>query len=136
LIDFSATDTKDDGFFFTTNVKDEKNYMNNWWWKCASDGHCVEGGSDEGSDYVDSKELLSLDGSNDEMTSQRWMKYREFNEKHDIRIPIVLEKVLLFTDTCVFKMALKWYAVQSQFDFKFKHIDKMRVSAACKDIDC
>jgi hypothetical protein len=35
-----------------------------------------------------------------------------FNESHDMRVPIELEKDMLFTDFSVFKKALKWYAVQ------------------------
>jgi len=56
--------------------------------------------------------------------------------KHDRRIPIVLEKGLLFADTYVFKRALKRYAVQNQFDFKLKQSDKVRVSAVCKEVGC
>jgi hypothetical protein len=33
----------------------------------------------------------------------------------------------------VFKKALKWYAMQHGFDFKYKHNDKVRVIAVCKE---
>jgi hypothetical protein len=124
--DFSVTDTEDEDLF-TTHVEHDKNYMSNWWGKFVGDGYRAEGGSDGGSEYADSEELLSLYGSDDETTSQRRTRYHEFNEKHDMRIPIVLEKGLLFADTYVFKMALKWYDVLNQFDFKFKHNDKAKV---------
>jgi hypothetical protein len=98
LSDFSVTDTEDEDLF-TTHVEHDKNYMSNWWGKFVGDGYRAEGGSDGGSEYADSEELLSLYGSDDETTSQRRTRYHEFNEKHDMRIPIVLEKGLLFADT-------------------------------------
>jgi hypothetical protein len=61
--------------------------------------------------------------------------YREFNERHDMRRPIVLDKGDLFTDTSVFKKELKLYVVQHVFDFKFKHNDRGRVTAVCKEQD-
>jgi hypothetical protein len=48
----------------------------------------------------------------------------------------VLDKGDLFTDTSVFKKALKWYDVQHEFNFKFKHNDRGRVTAICKEQDC
>jgi hypothetical protein len=108
--------------------------MNNWWGKLASDGYRDEDGSDEGSEYADSEELLGLYGSGDETTSQRWTRYCE--STHDIRIPIMLEKALLFIHKYVFKRALKWHAMQNQFDFIFKHNDNVRVSAVCKEVGC
>jgi hypothetical protein len=47
----------------------------------------------------------------------------------------VLDKGDLFTDTRVFKKALKWYTVQHEFDFKYKHNDRVRVTAVCKEQD-
>jgi hypothetical protein len=60
----------------------------------------------------------------------------EVVENHDMRIPIELEKGLMFADTCVFKRALKWYVVQHWFDFKYKYNDRMSVSVVCKEQDC
>lgn len=78
-----------------------------------------------------------MDGSDDdELLGRRRRKYRDFHDTHDMRIPIVLEKGLLFSDTSVFKRALKWYAVQNSFDFKYKHNDRIRVTAVCKDEAC
>ncbi len=53
-----------------------------------------------------------------------------------MRRPIVLDKGDLFTDTRVFKKALKWYTVQHEFDFKYKHNDRVRASAVCNKQDC
>jgi len=50
---------------------------------------------------------MSLDGSDDELTERKRRRYREFNENHDMRVPIELEKGLLFADTCVFKKGTK-----------------------------
>jgi hypothetical protein len=80
--------------------------------------------------------VVSLDGSDDDGASQRRMRYREFNENHDMRIPIELEKGLMFADTRVFKKALKWYAMQHEFDCKYKHNDRVKVSAVCKEQGC
>jgi hypothetical protein len=74
-----------------------------------------------------------LDGSADERTSRRKMRYRKFNESYDMRILVELEKGLLFANTRVFKKALKWYAVQHEFAFKYKHNDRVRVNAVCKE---
>jgi hypothetical protein len=49
-----------------------------------------------------------------------------------MRRPIVLDKEDLFTDTLVFKKALKWYVVQYELDFKYKHNDRVRVAIVCK----
>ncbi|XP_062170398.1 uncharacterized protein LOC133876128 [Alnus glutinosa] len=91
--------------------------MENWWGKFVGEEPHASTGHEDGEEYYDSEELMSLDGSDDELTERRRRRYREFNENHDMRVPIVLEKGLLFADTCVFKKALKW----------------VRVSAVCKE---
>jgi hypothetical protein len=78
--------------------------------KCFLSQNNAEG--NVGDEDADNEELLSLYGSDNEATSRRQTRYREFNVKHDRRIPIVLEKGLLFADSYVFKRALKRYAVR------------------------
>jgi hypothetical protein len=110
LSDFKIINDDDD--LSTTNVPLKNEYMENWWRKFVGPEHHTNIGHEEGEEYYDSKELVSSDGSNDEGTSQRMRRYREFNESHDMRVPIKLEKGLLFADTPAFKKALKWYVVQ------------------------
>jgi hypothetical protein len=105
------------------------------WGRFAGSEHYANIVHEEGEKYYDNEDLLSLDGSDDARTSRR-RRYHEFNESHDMRILIVLEKGLVFVDTHVFKKALKRYAVQHGFDFKYKHNDCVRVSAVCKEKYC
>jgi hypothetical protein len=129
LSDFNKTD--DDEDLFTTNVLLKKGlYMDNWQGKFVGAEHHANTAHEDG------EELVSLDGSGDDGASQRKMRYSEFSESHDMRIPIELEKSLLFVDTSVFKKALKWYTMQQGFDFKYEHNDRVRVSVACKEQGC
>jgi hypothetical protein len=99
LSDFSITD--DDEYLFTTDVLLKKDYKDNWWGKFVGAEHHANIAHEEG------EELISLDESDDDGTSRRSKSYREFNENHDIRIPIELEKGLMFANTRVFKRAIK-----------------------------
>jgi hypothetical protein len=131
LRDFEITD--DDDNLFTSDVPVNKEYMENWWGKFVGEEPHASTRHEDGEEYYDSEELMSLDGSDDELTKRRRRRYRDFNESHDMRVPIELEKGLLFADTCIFKKALKWYAVQNRFDFKYKHNDRVGVSTVCKE---
>jgi hypothetical protein len=102
LSDFEVTD-EDDEDLYITNVPLTNEYMENWWGKFAGAGH-YEDIVDEGEKYYDSEELVSLAGSGDEGTSRRVRRCWVFNESHDMRVPIELEKCMLFTDFSVTKM--------------------------------
>lgn len=134
MCDFSITD--DDEYLFTTDVLLKKDYMDNWWGKFVVAEHHANIAHEKGEEYADIEELITLDGSDDDGTSRRSKNYHEFNENHDIRIPIELEKGLMFANTRVFKRAIKWYDVQHVFDFKYKYNDRMRVNAVFKEQDC
>lgn len=97
LSDFKITD--DDEDLYTTNVPPKDDYMENWWGKLVGPQHYANIGQEEGEEYYDSDELVSLDGSDDEGTSRRMRTYREFSKGHDIRVLIELEKGMLFVDT-------------------------------------
>jgi hypothetical protein len=58
------------------------------------------------------------------------------NEKHDLNIAMELEVEELFTYTYSFKRPLKTYVVQNDFDYFYKHNDKGRVSAICREKHC
>jgi len=126
----------DDEDLFTTDVPLKSTIWIIWWGKFVSVEHRANIAHEEGEEYADSEELVSLDGSDDDGTNRRRRRYREFNENHDMRIQFELEKGLMFADTHVFKMTLKWYVVQHEFDFKYKHNDRVRASAVCNKQDC
>jgi hypothetical protein len=105
LSDFEITDDDDD--LFASDVPVNKEYMENWWGKFVGEEPHASTGHEDGEEYYDTEELMSLDGSDDELTERKRRRYREFNENHDMRVPIELEKGLLFADTCVFKKGTK-----------------------------
>jgi hypothetical protein len=96
LSDFNITDDED---LFTTHVPLKNDYMDNWWGKFVGVEYHANIAHEEGEEYADSEELVSLDGSDDDGTSRRRRMYREFNENYHMRIPIELEKGLMFVDT-------------------------------------
>ncbi|XP_059461803.1 uncharacterized protein LOC132190770 [Corylus avellana] len=63
-------------------------------------------------------------------------RYRQFNLKHDLTIPVTFELGDQFADFNSFKRALKMHAVQNGFDYNYKHNDMSRVSAVCKAEQC
>jgi hypothetical protein len=60
----------------------------------------------------------------------------QFNEKYDLKIPIMFDIGDQFKDTYSFKRALKTYVVQNGFDYYYKHNDMSRVSVACREKHC
>jgi hypothetical protein len=60
-------------------------------------------------------------------------KYRQFNEKHDLTIPVKLALGDQFPDAYSIKRALKTFAVQNNFDYHYRHNDLGRVSAICRE---
>jgi hypothetical protein len=133
LSNFKITDDED---LFAVHVPIKDDYMDAWWGKFVDSEHHRKIAHEDDEEYYDSEVLVSLDGTSGEGIGQRKRRYREFNEKHDMRRLIVLDKGDMFTYTSIFKKALKWYDVQNVFDFKYKHNDSMRVTAVCKEQDC
>jgi hypothetical protein len=66
LSDFEITDDDDD--LFTSDVPINKEYMENWWGKFVGEEPHANTGHEDGEEYYDSEELMSLDGSDDELT--------------------------------------------------------------------
>ena len=64
---------------------------------------------------------------------KRKKKYMQFNEKHDLKIPVTFALGDQFADVYSFKRALKTFAVQNGFDYYYKHNDMSRVSVVCRE---
>jgi hypothetical protein len=64
---------------------------------------------------------------------KRKKKYRQFNEKHYLKIPVTFAIGDQLTDAYSFKRALKTFAVQNGFDYHYKHNDIGRVSTVCRE---
>jgi hypothetical protein len=63
-------------------------------------------------------------------------QYRQFNEKHNLKIPVTFVMGDQFVDTYFFKRVLKTFVVQNEFDYHYKHNDKGRVNADCREEHC
>ncbi|KAJ1439028.1 Zinc finger, PMZ-type [Sesbania bispinosa] len=84
------------------------------------------------SDYEDSDELVSLNGSenSDDDTALKWP---EFNEKTDLHENVELVKGMKFDSNVSFRKALMEWTIKRGYDIKYIHNDKSRVTATCKD---
>ncbi|XP_059446652.1 uncharacterized protein LOC132178221 [Corylus avellana] len=92
-------------------------------------------GAEIGDNESDDKSngLASFQGSDSNDVGNKNKLYKQFNEKHDLNTTMVLVVGEQFTDIYSFKRALKIYVVQNGFNYFYKHNDKGRVSAICKD---
>jgi hypothetical protein len=63
-------------------------------------------------------------------------QYRQFNEKHNLKIPVTFVMGDQFVDTYFFKRVLKTFVVQNEFDYHYKHNDKGKVNADCREEHC
>ncbi|KAJ1421768.1 Transposase, MuDR, plant [Sesbania bispinosa] len=84
------------------------------------------------SDYDDSDELVSLNGS-DNSDDDTTLKWPEFNEKTDLHENIELMKGMKFDSNVSFRKALMEWTFKRGYDIKYNHNDKSRVTAICKD---
>ena len=136
LSDFELTDDKDEDLFYNVDeVNKENDGMANQWDKvdCITSDTGVEIGDKESDDLGDG--LASSQGSDfDDVGTKKW--YRQFNNKHDLKISVMFEVGDQFSDIYVFKRALKTYVVQMGFDYDYKHNDMSRISAVCKEEHC
>jgi hypothetical protein len=82
-----------------------------------------------------SNSLQSMNGSDSDNVRKK-KRYRKFNKKFDLKIPISFKVGDQFLDTHVFKQVLKTHAVQQRFDYLYKHNDTSRVSAIYKEEHC
>ncbi|KAF3959665.1 hypothetical protein CMV_015549, partial [Castanea mollissima] len=82
------------------------------------------------SDYVDSDELRSAEGSSDDEGNSR-PRFPEFNQRIGME-NVQLVKDQKFESHVVFKEALKEWCIKEIHDFEYKYNDKWRVTAVCK----
>ncbi|CAL0310784.1 unnamed protein product [Lupinus luteus] len=84
------------------------------------------------SDYDDSDELLSIDGSHSSDNELK-PKWSEFNEKTDLHENTELVNGIKFDTNVTFRKALIEWTIKRGYDIKYTHSDKSRVIAICKD---
>ncbi|XP_059428510.1 uncharacterized protein LOC132162269 [Corylus avellana] len=114
----------------------EKDGTSKWWEKV--DINIGDKGADlgDGESNDESDGLASLQESDAGEVGKKRKRYRQFNLKHDLKIPVTFELGDQFADSGSFKMALKTHAVQKGFDYNYKHNDTSRVNAVCKLEHC
>jgi hypothetical protein len=80
-------------------------------------------------DYANESDgLTSLQDSDSKGVRKRKKKYRQFNEKHDLKILVTFAIGDQFAYAYFFKRILKTFAVQNRFNYHYKHNDMGRVS--------
>jgi hypothetical protein len=88
-------------------------------------------GDRQADDVNESDGLASLEYTDSDGVKRK--KYRQFNEKHNLKIPVMLALGDQFTNAYSFKRALKTFAVQNEFDYYYRYNDMGRVSAVCRE---
>ncbi|KAF7811832.1 putative Mutator transposable element [Senna tora] len=83
------------------------------------------------SEYDDSDELVSLDGSSDNEANKR-PRFKSFNEVIDFKRPINLEVGLKFTNHQIYQQALKQYCIENGIVFKYKKNENKRITVICQ----
>ncbi|XP_028774128.1 uncharacterized protein LOC114731172 [Neltuma alba] len=84
------------------------------------------------SDYGDSEELASPNGSDNEGQQIERQSYSEFNEKTDFKRPINLQVGMKFANFKVYRQALKQYAIENGIEFKYIKNEASRIRVKCK----
>jgi hypothetical protein len=133
LSKFEFIDGEDEDLFYDSDeVRKEREGTSHWW-------DSVEFNVNEGvrvgdcqPDEVNENDGLSSLGDSDS-DGVKTKKYHQFNEKHDLTIPVKLALGDQFTDAYELKSALKTFAVQNGFDYYYRHNDLGRVSAICRE---
>ena len=74
------------------------------------------------------------DNDSDDVRKKKW--YRQFSEKHELKVLVTFDIGDQVVDTYSFERVLKTYVVQNGFDYDYKHNDMSRVSAACREKHC
>jgi hypothetical protein len=136
LSDIERSDSEPEDLFYDADeVRKEKDGKTHWWENIELGVN--ETGVGFGDKEVDNSSdgLGSLQGSDSDDVGGK-KRYRQFNEKFDLNIPITFKLGDVFSDTYVFKRALKTQAVQQGYDYKFTHNDRCRVSAICMQENC
>ena len=131
--DFEFIDGEDDDLFYDSDeVRKEREGTAHWWdsieFNVNEEGAEVE--DRQADDVNESDGLESLEDSDSDGVKRK--KYRQFNEKHDLKIPVTFALGDQFTDVYSFKRALKTFAVQNSFDYYYRHNDMGRVSVICR----
>jgi hypothetical protein len=88
-------------------------------------------GDRQADDVYESDGLTSLEYTDSDGIKRK--KYKQFNEKHNLKISIMLVIGNQFTNTYSFKRTLKTFAVQNGFDYYYMYNDMGRVSVVCRE---
>ena len=117
LSDVERYKSKDENLFYDADeVTTENDGMAHRWDNvdCNINDTGANLGDMEFDDSSDGLRSLQRSDSDDVGRKKR---YRQFNEKFDLKIPITFRIGDEFTDTYVFKRALKTHAIQQGFDY-------------------
>jgi hypothetical protein len=133
LSEFEFTDGEDEDLFYDSDeVRKEREGTSHWWDSVEFNvNEGVRVGDCQLDEVNESGGLSSLGDSDSDGVKTK--KYRQFNEKHYLMIPVKLALGDQFTDAYEFKRALKTFAVQNGFDYYYRHNDLGRVSAICRE---
>ena len=137
LSDFEISEGGDEDLFYNVDeVNKENDGMANQLDKvdCNIGEKGAKIGDQESDDESDG--LASLQGNDCDDVERKKKCYKQFNEKHDLKISMTFDIVDQFVDTYFFKRALKTYAVQNEFDYNYKHNNISGVSAVCRERHC
>jgi hypothetical protein len=134
LSDFEFTDGEEEDLFYNSDEVQKEREGTAHWWDSVEFNVNEEGavfGDRQADDVNESDGLASLEDSDSDRVKRK--KYRQFNEKHDLKIPVTFALGDQFADAYLFKRALKTFVVQNEFDYYYRHNDMGRVSTVCRE---
>jgi hypothetical protein len=121
-------------------LREPNDDINTWfqtWDRDSKAGIGVDAANDPDADSYDSEYFDSLDSGEEDSewsTVKRKKRYPEWKKKWDWSQTVELIVGLRFTNPKEFKEALQLFAVQNNFDYKYVHNNKKRVTAHCKSL--
>jgi hypothetical protein len=147
LSDFELTDGEEEDMFVGKEqdvLREPNDDINTWfqtWDKDSNSGIGVDAANDPDADSYDSEYFDSLDSGEEDSEEdsegsivKRKKRYPQWKKKRDWSQTVELSVGLRFTNPKEFKEALQLFAVQNNFDYKYVHNEKKRVTAHCKSL--
>jgi hypothetical protein len=113
LSDFEVTDGEEEDLFYDSDEVRKGRVGTALWWDNVEFNINEEGvgfGDRQADNVNESDGLASLEDSDSDGVKRK-KKYRQFNEKHDLKIPVTFALRDQFADAYSFKRALKTFAV-------------------------
>jgi hypothetical protein len=142
LSDFELTDGKEEDIFVEMEndvLREPRDDTNTWfhtWGRDSKAGIGVDAANDPNMDSYDSDNFDSLDNEEEDSKGspvQCRRRYLEWRKKWDWSQKVEVSVGLRFANLNDFKEALQIFVVQNNFDYKYLHNEKKRVTAHCKE---